>query len=126
MSTLSQTNIRHFTDLFAWQKNHRVVLEVYRLTKVFPRDEMFGLTSQLRRAASSITANIAEGFGRYTAPDKMRFYVQARGSSTELQNHIILAHDLGYITDDQFNKLKVSIFEGYKILCGLITRMQSF
>ena len=117
---MSNKSIHHFTHLIAWQKNHQVVLKIYQLTKKFPKEELFGLVSQIRRAAASITANIAEGYGRYHPKDRIRFYLMARGSNTELQNHIILAHDLGYITDNEFEPLKVQVFEGYKIICGLI------
>lgn len=117
---MDQTKIKHFTDLVAWQKNHEFVKLVYQITKNFPEDERFGLTSQLRRAASSITANIAEGYGRYHLKDKVRFFYQARGSSTECQNHIILAHELNLIDGENYNQLKIKSFEGYKILCGLI------
>ncbi len=117
---MSNKNIHHFTHLIAWQKNHKNILKLYKLTKKFPKDELCGLISQIRRTASSITANIAEGYGRYHSKDRKRFYINARGSSTELQNHIILAYDLDYISEQEFNELKQEIFEGYKIICGLI------
>ncbi len=117
---MNKNNINHFTDLIAWQKNHEVVLKIYRITKYFPKEEVFGLVSQLRRAAASITANIAEGYGRFHSKDRVRFYLNSRGSSSELQNHLILANDLKYISKDEFEKLKLEIFEGYKILSGLI------
>jgi four helix bundle protein len=120
-----KNNINHFVDLIAWKKNHKVVLKIYKITKSFPKDELFGIISQIRRAASSITANIAEGYGRFHTKDRLRFYYISRGSSSELQNHLILAHDLGYIGDEQFNKLKMEIFEGYKIICGLIKSTES-
>jgi len=75
--------IYNFKDLQAWQINHNFVLAVYNITKTFPKEELFGLTNQLRRAASSITANISEGFGRYFLKDKLRFYYFARGSNME-------------------------------------------
>ncbi|MDD5071499.1 MAG: four helix bundle protein [Patescibacteria group bacterium] len=78
---MSSETIKHFTQLFAWQKNHNLVLQVYKLTKKFPKDELFGLVSQIRRAVCSITGNIAEGYGRYHYKDKIRFYTIARGSS---------------------------------------------
>ena len=117
-------SITHFTDLFAWQKKHDFVKLVYTITKKFSEEEKFGLTSQLRRAASSITANIAEGYGRYYMKDKIRFYYQARGSNTECQNHLILAKDLDYIEEKDFNEIKIILFEGYKLLCGLISSSQ--
>lgn len=114
------TQIKHFTDLFAWQKNHFLVLEIYKLTKKFFKDELFGLTSQIRRAVVSITSNIAEGYGRFHFKDIIKFYTIARGSSTEVRNHLIIAKDLGYITEEEFNKIKVISFEGYKLICGII------
>lgn len=117
---MTDSGINHFTKLIAWQKNHEFVKFVYEVTKKFPEDERFGLTSQLRRAAASITANIAEGYGRYHMKDKIKFYYQARGSSTECQNHIILAYELGFMDEQSYNLLKIKSFEGYKILCGLI------
>ncbi len=113
--------VKHFTDLIAWQKSHMFVLSVYEITKTFPQSEQFGLTSQLRRAASSITANIAEGYGRYHFKDKIRFYHQSRGSNTECQNHIILAFDLKYINLKEYNELKKQSWESFKLLSGLIT-----
>ena len=104
-------NIDHFTKLIAWQKNHENILRIYKLTNFFPKQELFGLTSQIRRAASSVTANIAEGYGRYHSKDKKRFYFIARGSNTELQNHLILAYDLGYIEQSDYDSLKLNIFE---------------
>jgi len=118
------TEIKHFTDLKAWQKNHELALAIYQLTKKFPKDEMFSLTSQIRRAGVSITSNIAEGFGRYYFKDKIRFYIMARGSSTEVQNQLILAKDLGYITSAEFNNIKVISFEGYRLICGIVAAME--
>ena len=112
--------IKHCTDLNAWKVNHELVLIVYKITEKFPKDEKFGMISQLRRAASSITANIAEGWGRYHFADKNRFYYQARGSSAEVQNFIILAIDLNYIDSDNHKQLKIKSFEGFKLINGLI------
>lgn len=85
-----------FKDLIVWQKAHDFVLEVYRLTKDYPKDELFGLTSQLRRAAVSIPANIAEGFTRKGEKDKLRFYNIAQCSLEECRYYLILSRDLGY------------------------------
>jgi len=112
--------IRHFTDLEAWKKNHELVLEVYELTKKLPVYEKFGIISQLRRSVSSITANIAEGWGRYHYADKIRFYYQARGSSAEVQNFLILAKDLGYIKTAKYKTLIEKATNGFMILSGLI------
>jgi four helix bundle protein len=85
-----------FQDLEVWQKAHTWVLEVYRLTHCFPREELFGLTSQLRRAATSVPANIAEGFVKRGKADKLRFYNIAQGSLEECRYYLILARDLRY------------------------------
>lgn len=88
---------RTFQDLIVWQKAHRYVLKVYTMTASFPKHELFGLTAQMRRAAVSIAANIAEGFSRRTRGDKMRFFDIAQASLDESRYFLILARDLGYI-----------------------------
>jgi four helix bundle protein len=85
-----------FEDLLVWQKAHLFVLDVYRITGTFPNHEVFGLTSQFRRAAVSIAANIAEGFRKRSNTDKVRFYNIARGSVEECRYYMILSKDLGY------------------------------
>lgn len=92
-----ENKIRNFYELDAWKKGHILVLEIYKITKAFPKEELYGIVSQLRRAASSITANIAEGFARYHFKDKIRFYYNSRGSVAEVQNFLLLARDLKYI-----------------------------
>ena len=92
MPTPSQS----FRDVVVWQKAHAFALAIYRCTEAFPKHEMFALTSQLRRASSSIGANFVEGFRKRTAPDKIRFYNTAQGSADECLYHLILAHDLQY------------------------------
>jgi four helix bundle protein len=87
---------RNFQDLIVWQKAHQFVLGVYRTTKRFPREEVYGLTSQFRRAAVSIPANIAEGFKKKGRPDKVRFMNVAQGSLEECRYYLILTSDLGY------------------------------
>jgi len=91
--------IRTFRDLTVWQKAHQFVLQAYQLTRSFPDDEKFGIVSQLRRAASSIPANIAEGFVRRSQRDKIHFYNIAQGSLEECKYFLILANDLGYTKD---------------------------
>jgi four helix bundle protein len=85
-----------FQDLIVWQKAHLFVLDIYSLTSEFPKTEIYGLTSQLRRAAISIPANIAEGFKKRTKPDKSRFMNIAQGSLEECRYYLILAQDLNY------------------------------
>jgi four helix bundle protein len=88
--------IKSFKDLEVWQVGHELVLEVYRLTRGFPREETYGLTSQLRRSAVSVPANIAEGFTRKTTVDKLRFLNIAQGSLEETRYYLLLARDLHY------------------------------
>jgi four helix bundle protein len=113
-------NIDHFTKLEAWQISHELVLAVYMVLKKFPKEERFGIIDQLRRAVSSITANIAEGWGRYHFADRIKFYYQARGSCSEVQNFLILSKDLGYLDKSEFDKLNVMCDRCFKIISGLI------
>ena len=87
---------KKFKDLVVWQKAHELVIQIYRLTKTYPKNEMFGLTSQLRRAAISVPANLAEGFKRVTLAEKLRFYNIAQGSLEEVRYYLILSQDLEY------------------------------
>jgi four helix bundle protein len=112
--------IRQFTDLEAWKTNHEVVLIIYKITKSFPADEKFGIIDQLRRAASSVTANIAEGFGRFHFQDKIRFYYQARGSNSEVLNFLILAKDLNILKNEDFKHISGIVLQGGRVLNGLI------
>jgi four helix bundle protein len=89
--------LNSFRDLQVWQEVHQLVLVVYRETKAFPRDEVYGLVSQMRRAAVSVPANIAEGFKRMGIPEKLRFYNIAEASLEELKYFVILSTDLGYL-----------------------------
>ncbi len=95
---------KSFQELIAWQKAHKFVLEVYRLTNRFPQVEIYGLTVQLRRAAVSIPANIAEGFAKRSKPDKARFMNIAQGSVEECRYYLILANDLGYGNSSNLTK----------------------
>jgi len=117
--------IKNFYDLEVWQKSHQLVIEIYKITKDFPKEEQFGLTSQLKRAVSSITANIAEGFERYHFNDKKRFYYQARGSLAEVENFLILARDLGLIEHSKYDKLRKQIDEVRRLINGLIKSIKS-
>ena len=91
---------RRFEDLVVWQKSHTLTLRVYGLTKLFPREELFGLTAQMRRAAISVAANIAEGFTKRGRSDKARYMNVAQGSLEELRYYFILARDLTYVSAD--------------------------
>ena len=116
-----------FTDLRVWQEAHQLVLLTYRCTKSFPKEELFALTSQMRRAAVSITSNIAEGFGRHTSKDKDHFYVMSSGSLFELKNQFITAKDLGYISVDQLAAFEARFINTKKLLNALLrTHRQTF
>lgn len=116
--------MQDFRELMVWEKAHKLTLEVYRATKKFPADELFGLTSQMRRASASIGANICEGCGRETRPDFAHFLQIAAGSSSELQYHMVLAHDLGYLATDDCSRLIGNITEIRRMLAGLIQRLK--
>lgn len=105
-----------FTDIIAWQKAHAFVLLTYRQTTKFPKEENFGLTSQFRRAAVSIEANIAEGYKKLGRADKLRFFNISQGSLEECRCYIILSRDLGYIATNDYNALMQSIEETSKCL----------
>lgn len=120
-----RTKIRNFTDLVVWQEGHLLVLEIYTLTKDFPGSEIFGLVNQMRRCVVSITSNISEGFSRKNKKEKAQFYFIALGSTTELQNQLIIAKDLGYIKDTEYSKLIVRTIKIHKLLNGLIKSSQS-
>ena len=104
---------RSFEDLEVWKKAHQLVLNVYRLTKSFPREEVFGLTSQVRRSAASVAANMAEGFRKMSKADKVRYYNHSLGSLEETRYHLLLAHDLKYGTTVQ---LRVEVDEVARML----------
>ena len=95
-----------FQRVIAWQRAHDFVLKVYRVTRSFPDDERFGLTSQFRRAALSIEANIAEGYKKLSKADKLRFLNISQGSMEECRDYIILSFDLGYINEQDNNELR--------------------
>src|SRR3989338_374226 len=116
--------IKNFYDLDAWKQAHILVVEVYRITENFPKEELYGIVSQLRRAVSSITANIAEGFARYHFEDKIMFYYQARGSAAEVQNFLLIARDLKIINDEICKKLGEKSKEVQKLINGLIRSIE--
>ena len=112
--------IKSFTDLNAWKEGHKLVLMIYDITKQFPKEEIFGLVSQIRRCAVSITSNIAEGFSRLSYKEKARFYSISLGSTTELQNQLLIAKDVNYITKEQFRNIAKQSIKVHKIINGLI------
>lgn len=115
-----KTPLTSFTDLNAWKIGHELVLAVYEITKSFPKEEIFSLTSQMRRCAVSITSNIAEGFGRQHAKEKSQFYIISRGSITELQNQLIIAKDIKFLDVNTFESLFEQSITAHKLINGLI------
>jgi len=120
MKTFGVKKIHSFTDLIVWQKAHKFVLEIYKLTDCFPKEEKYSLVDQLRRAAVSITSNISEGFYRRTSIDKSHFYYISLGSLAEIQNQLILARDLSYIKNDSFQDIGKKSVEIHKLINGVI------
>ena len=112
--------IQHFTELHAWQEAHKLVLGIYKAIKNFPIEEKFALADQMKRCSISVTSNIAEGFGRNHAKDKLQFYIIARGSLLELESQLITGKDLGYIKNEAFSELKNQIVVVAKLLTGLM------
>ncbi len=115
------TSITSFTHLIVWQKAHALVLMIYKLTQIFPRNEAFGLSAQIRRASISVTSNIAEGFGRKNAREKRQFYYFAKSSLTEAQNQLLVARDVGYIKRNEFLTTANLTVEVMKMLNKVIT-----
>ncbi len=122
----SRIKIREFTDLIAWKEAHKVVLSIYEITIKFPKEEIFGLTNQMRRSAVSITSNIAEGFGRQTIKEKVQFFYMAHGSLTELKNQIFISRDINYIDNKKSGELLDNLSVAHALLQGLITKTKSF
>ncbi len=115
--------MKNFRDLHVWTKAHAVTLSLYRLTGRFPKDELFGLTSQIRRSAASIGANIAEGCGRSGNAEFHRFLQIASGSASELEYHLLLARDLGYVKTDDYDESSTAVEEIKKMLSSLARRV---
>lgn len=116
--------LRTFRDLIAWQKGFALARHVYQLTSRFPRDERFGLTAQIRRAAVSVPSNIAEGYARGTRPDYIRFLWMANGSLAELQTRLLLAAELGFARTNDLAPVASLVEEEGRILPALIESLQ--
>lgn len=112
--------LKNFTDLDAWKEGHKLVLRTYEITRTYPKEEIFVLTSQMRRAGISITSNIAEGFGRFSYKEKAQFYLTSAASDVELQNQFIISKDIGYISEKIFNEVYEQTIKVHKIINGLI------
>ena len=113
-----------FEQLIVWQKAHSYVLAIYKITKQYPKEELFCLVNQMRRAAASITANIAEGYAKISSKDKLRFYNISQGSLEETRNFIILSKDLGYITLQDKEQLGIQAAEISRLLNAYCIRSE--
>lgn len=118
--------IKDFTDLNTWKEGHKLVLFTYRICKLFPKEELFALASQMKRASTSVTSNLAEGFGRKSYKEKVQFYYLSNGSLVELKNQLIIARDVGYIDKPLFMEGLKQVNLTQQLLQGLITKSKSF
>lgn len=121
---MSESHISSYRDLVVWQRAIQLCLDVYGATKSFPVEERFGLTNQLRRAAVSVPSNIAEGYGRGSQADYLRFLRTARGSLAEIDTQLLIARGLGLLSDASYSGILESVNECGRILAGLIRRLE--
>ena len=112
--------MKDFRSLNVWEKGHKITVSIYKLTHSFPKEEMYGLTSQIRRASTSIPTNIAEGCGRGSDADFSRFLQMSFGSANETEYLLLLCFELGYISEENYLELNISIQEIKKMLSKLI------
>jgi four helix bundle protein len=117
--------MRDFRKLQVWEKAHQLTLAVYKATMAFPQTELYGLTSQIRRASASIPANIAEGCGRDTESELARFMHIAAGSASELEYHLLLAHDLGFLPSTTYTDLDNNVTEIKRMLTSFTKKLKA-
>jgi four helix bundle protein len=117
--------LKNYKELQVWQKGYQLCLQIYKITKKFPKEEQYGLISQIRRAAVSVPSNIAEGYGRKTTPDYLRSLYIAYGSNCELETQIMLSRDLNYIFSNDSEKLLNEIREVERTLKALIKSLEN-
>ena len=117
--------MKDFRELKVWQKAHRLTLDIYRATSTFPKDELYGLTSQVRRSCVSIPANLAEGCGRRGDAELARFVQIAMGSASEVEYHLLLAHDLGLLDSSGHGKLARQVTEVKRMLASFIQKLNA-
>ena len=120
-----RTRALSYKDLHVWQEGHVLVVEIYKITRNFPKEEVFGLTHQIRRAAVSITSNISEGFNRISHKEKLQFYSISLGSLAELENQMLIAKDVGYLHPGVSDKIELQLTIVQKLLNGLIRKIKS-
>lgn len=123
---MENAKIQTFQDLVAWREGHKLALLIYEITANFPSREAYSLVDQMRRCSVSITSNIAEGFSRKSKKEKMQFYYMALGSTTELQNQLILSRDLKYVNDSQFLESYEQTVRVHKLANGLIKSSRNY
>lgn len=116
--------MRNYRDLQVWTKAHNLTLELYRLSRGFPREEIYGITGQMRRAAVSIGANLAEGCGRRTSSELARFVRIAMGSASELDYHLLISRDLGFMNGDDFTRSEAELTEVRKMLTSFLSSVE--
>lgn len=114
--------MRNHKDLIVWQKSMKLVKDVYRISRSFPKEEMYGITSQMRRAAISIPSNIAEGYGRGHDKELIQFLYVALGSASELETQLIICKDINYLTAEEFDMLNNLNTEVIRMLSSLINK----
>jgi four helix bundle protein len=117
--------LRNFKELKVWHKSHGLTLAAYKATSTFPKEEVYGLTSQIRRASASIAANIAEGCGRSGEAELARFLQIAMGSASELEYHLLLAHDLGFLKLSDFKQVAGEVSEVKRMLTSFIKKLRA-
>lgn len=122
--TVNRSEVRNFFDLTAWQKGRELVKIVYDATRLMPREEMYGLTAQVRRAAVSVPSNIAEGYGRGSTKDYLHFLRTARGSAYEVQTQLILIEDLGMLQHDVAANVIAASQRCSQVIAGLIRSVE--
>ena len=115
--------MKDFRTLKVWEKAHKLSLSIYKCTRTFPKDELYGMTSQIRRASSSIGANIAEGCGKDSDAELRRYFIIAMGSSSELENYLLLAKDLEYVGQEEYVKIQNELIEVRKMLNAFIQKL---
>lgn len=117
--------MKDFRRLKVWEKVHCLTLDVYRVTAGFPREEMYGLTSQMRRCSASMGANIAEGCGKQGNNELHRFLYIASGSASELDYHLLLAKDLRYLSEEEYRRMDRSLVEARRMLTALLQKVSA-
>lgn len=117
--------MKDFKNLIVWRKSHEFVLKIYEISKDFPKEEVYGLTSQVRRASSSVPTNIAEGCGRNTEGELYRFLCIAMGSASEVEYQLLLCYDLGFINEKIYQTTNTELIELKKMLNALIQKVNN-